>query len=105
MIVQSATYIVYLQSAFGGWPLLGALLGLSLLLTSSYATKLSGNLSATTAAAMLLLTLVPGVNKIAVSLEKRQATVSFDDAKTLVETLTWATQEAGYPSQPLGNAQ
>ena len=54
---------------------------------------------------MLLLTLVPGVNKIAVSLEKRQATVSFDDAKTLVETLTWATQEAGYPFQPLGNAQ
>ena len=39
----------HLQSDFGAWPLLGALLGLSLLLTVSYArqAKLSGNLSAT----------------------------------------------------------
>jgi len=51
------------------------------------------------------LSRVPGVNKIVVNLEKRQAIVSFDDAKADVEALTWATQEAGYPSQPLGNAQ
>lgn len=46
----------HLQSDFGAWPLLGALLGLSLLLTVSYArqAKLSGNLSATTHVAMLL---------------------------------------------------
>lgn len=46
----------HLQPAFGTWPLLGALLGLSLLLTVSYArqAKLSGNLSATTPVAMLL---------------------------------------------------
>lgn len=51
----------HLQPDFGPWPLLGALLGLSLLLTVSYAraAKLSGNLSATTAVAMLL-TLVLG---------------------------------------------
>lgn len=51
------------------------------------------------------LSQVPGVSKIVVSLEKRQAIVSFDDAKANVDALTWATQEAGYPSQPLGNAQ
>lgn len=51
----------HLQPAFGAWPLMGALLGLSLLLTVSYArhAKLSGNLSATTPVAMLL-TLVLG---------------------------------------------
>ena len=51
----------HLQPEFGAWPLLGALLGLALLLTVSYArnAKLSGNLSATTPVAMLL-TLVLG---------------------------------------------
>ena len=46
----------HLQPIFGPWPLLGSLLGLSLLLTMSYGyeIKLSGNLSATTAIAMLL---------------------------------------------------
>ena len=46
----------HLQPDFGAWPLLGALLGLSLLLTVSYArhAKQSGNLSATTHVAMLL---------------------------------------------------
>lgn len=51
----------HLQPSFGPWPLVGALLGLSVLLTVSYyrAVTLSGNLSATTAIAMLL-TLVLG---------------------------------------------
>jgi len=51
----------HLQPDFGAWPLLGALLGLALLLTVSYArnAKLTGNLSATTPVAMLL-TLVLG---------------------------------------------
>lgn len=46
----------HLEPDFGPWPLLGALLGLALLLTVSYArnSKLSGNLSATTPVAMLL---------------------------------------------------
>lgn len=46
----------HLQPIFGPWPLLGSLLGLSLLLTMSYGreVKLSGNLSATTAVTMLL---------------------------------------------------
>ena len=46
----------HLQPIFGPWPLLGSLLGLSLLLTVSYGyeVKLSGNLSATTAVTMLL---------------------------------------------------
>jgi mercuric ion binding protein len=44
------------------------------------------------------LTKVPGVSRAEVSFEKRQATVTFDDAKTNVEALTWATKNAGYPS-------
>jgi len=41
---------------------------------------------------------VEGVNKTEVSFEKRQAVVSFDDAKTNVQALTKATADAGYPS-------
>lgn len=41
---------------------------------------------------------VQGVNKTEVSFEKRQAVVSFDDAKTNVQALTKATADAGYPS-------
>jgi mercuric ion binding protein len=44
------------------------------------------------------LTQVPGVSKAEVSLETRQARVTFDDAKTNVEALTRATRDAGYPS-------
>ncbi len=52
----------HLQPDFGPWPLLGALIGISLLLAVFYAraAKMSGNLSATTAIA-LLLTLLLGV--------------------------------------------
>jgi mercuric ion binding protein len=41
---------------------------------------------------------VDGVTKVVVSLEKRQAVVTYDDAKTNVERLIRATTEAGYPS-------
>lgn len=41
---------------------------------------------------------VDGVSKVDIDLEKREATVSFDDEKTSVEALTKATTEAGYPS-------
>jgi len=41
---------------------------------------------------------VPGVKKIDVSFEKREAVVTFDDAKTNVQKLTKATSDAGYPS-------
>jgi mercuric ion binding protein len=41
---------------------------------------------------------VEGVSKIDVSLEKKEAVVTFDDAKTNVEKLTKATANAGYPS-------
>jgi len=51
----------HLQPTLGAWPLIAALIGLSMLLTAAYyrSAKLSGNLSATTAVAMLL-TLVLG---------------------------------------------
>ena len=44
------------------------------------------------------LTKVNGVTKSDVSLERAEAVVTFDDAKTNVEALLKATKNAGYPS-------
>ncbi len=44
------------------------------------------------------LSKVDGVQKAEVSFEKREAVVTFDDAKTNVEALTKATENAGYPA-------
>ena len=44
------------------------------------------------------LTGIDGVSKADVSLEKREAVVTYDDAKTSVEALLKATRDAGYPS-------
>ncbi|QJC55597.1 Mercuric transport protein periplasmic component [Polaromonas vacuolata] len=44
------------------------------------------------------LSKVEGVSKINVVFDKREATVSFDDAKTTSMALTTATANAGYPS-------
>jgi len=44
------------------------------------------------------LSKVEGVSKADVSYEKREAVVTFDDAKTNVQKLTKATENAGYPS-------
>ncbi|MES2413027.1 MAG: mercury resistance system periplasmic binding protein MerP [Pseudomonadota bacterium] len=41
---------------------------------------------------------VEGVSKVEVGFEKRQAVVTFDNAKTSVQKLTKATEDAGYPS-------
>ena len=41
---------------------------------------------------------VEGVEKVEVNLEKKEALVTFDDAKTTVEALLEATKNAGYPS-------
>ena len=48
------------------------------------------------------LTKVTGVAKVDVDLDKRQAVVTFDDAKTTVAALTKATTNAGYPSAVKG---
>ena len=48
---------------------------------------------------------VPGVSAIEVNLEKREASVSFDDAKTNVAALTQATENAGYPAKVVGAAK
>lgn len=49
---------------------------------------------------------VPGVSKVSVSYEKKEAVVSFDDARTSVKALENATFEAGYEStlKAAGNA-
>lgn len=44
------------------------------------------------------LTKVAGVTKVEVSYEKKEAVVTFDDAKTSVAALTEATKNVGYPS-------
>lgn len=44
------------------------------------------------------LSKVAGVEKAEVSFEKREAVVTFDDAKTNADALTKATANAGYPS-------
>jgi len=48
------------------------------------------------------LSKVEGVDKAEVDYDKRQATVTFDDAKTGVAKLTRATADAGYPSSVKG---
>lgn len=51
------------------------------------------------------LSKVPGVSKIDVNLDRREARVTFDDAKANVEALTRATKDAGYPSTVVGAAK
>lgn len=48
---------------------------------------------------------VPGVAKTEVNLDKREVTVTFDDARTRVEALLRAIQDAGYPSTVVGSAK
>jgi len=48
------------------------------------------------------LTGAAGVRQVEVNLDKRVASVTFDDAKTSVESLTQVTREAGYPSTLAG---
>lgn len=44
------------------------------------------------------LSKVEGVSRADVTFEKREAIVTFDNAKTSVQALTLATTNAGYPS-------
>ncbi|BDT74188.1 mercuric transport protein periplasmic component (plasmid) [Comamonadaceae bacterium OS-4] len=44
------------------------------------------------------LSKIEGVSKVDVGFEKREAVVTFDNAKTSAEKLTKATEDAGYPS-------
>ena len=46
---------------------------------------------------------VPGVTKVDVSYEKKEAVVRFDDAKATIDKLKDATFEAGYPSEVKGS--
>ena len=46
----------------------------------------------------MALTKVEGVSKAAVDFDKKEAVVTFDDAKTTVAALVKATRDAGYPS-------
>ena len=46
------------------------------------------------------LSRVPGVSNVTVSFERKDAIVTFDDAKASVDALTKATANAGFPSRP-----
>jgi periplasmic mercuric ion binding protein len=46
------------------------------------------------------LSRVPGVSDVKVSFEKKEAVVTFDDAKASVDALTRATANVGFPSKP-----
>ena len=46
------------------------------------------------------LSAMPGVTSVEISFEDKTATVTFDDTKVDVNTLTNATTDAGYPSAP-----
>lgn len=50
------------------------------------------------------LTGVPGVEKVAVSFEKKTATVTYNDGRTTLAALTAATEAAGYPSSAVAGA-
>jgi mercuric ion binding protein len=41
---------------------------------------------------------VPGVSKVKVSYERREAVIVFDDSKASIADLKKATEDAGYPS-------
>lgn len=44
------------------------------------------------------LSKVPGVSKVKVSYEKREAVIVYDDAKATVSDLKKATEDVGYPA-------
>ena len=50
----------------------------------------------------MALTKVEGVSKAAVDFDKKEAVVTFDDAKTTAAALVKATTDAGYPSTVKG---
>jgi mercuric ion binding protein len=45
---------------------------------------------------------VPGVSAVAVSFERKEATVTYDDQRTSVEALIEAATNAGYPARVKG---
>jgi len=51
------------------------------------------------------LTKVAGVTKGEASLDRREATITFDDTKADIDALTRATRDAGYPSSQVGSAK
>jgi len=51
------------------------------------------------------LTRVEGVTRAEVDFDKRQAVVTYDDAKVNVDQLTQATANAGFPSSLKGGAR
>ena len=51
------------------------------------------------------LSAVPGVSKTDVIFAKKEAIVTYDDAKTNVAALTQATTDAGYPSTVKGQGK
>ena len=83
---------------------LGGLLGLMVLVPAYAENKTvtlsvpSMNCEACPITVSKALKKVDGVGRVAASLERKEAVVTFDDAKTNVDALRKATTNAGYPS-------
>lgn len=82
-----------------------ALLALAMFAASSWASSRTVTLSVPTMDCPVCpitvkkaLNKVPGVLDAKVDFPKREATVTFDDAKASVDALAKATRDAGYPS-------
>lgn len=48
---------------------------------------------------------VPGVGEVQVNYERREAIVTFDDARTTTDALMRATRDVGYPSKAVEAAR
>ena len=48
---------------------------------------------------------VSGVNEVSINLDKKQATIAYDDAKTSISALARATTDAGFPSTPVSGTK
>lgn len=89
-------------SLYVGLAAVAAVLGLpgpSLAATKTATLSVPGmNCAACPITVKKALNRVPGVSHTEVSYERKEAVVTFDDAKTNVEALIQATTNAGYPS-------
>lgn len=82
--------------------LTAALLGSGTAYAAEQTVKLAvANMSCATCAPIVRksLSVMPGVSKVAVSLEEKSAVVTFDDQKTNVQALIDAVTKAGYPTK------
>jgi mercuric ion binding protein len=92
-----------MRSAFLAWLALGAALGLPATAAAAEKTVVLSVPGMTCEACPITvrkaLERVPGVIKVKATLEPKEATVTFDDARVSVEALLEATRRVGFAAQ------